>query len=571
MEDQNKQTGYDINQIEAEKPAVKRSFNLFTGNIAGTLNGGHERTIMYREVMADERIAAEGANLFIATLTPKTASWQRLKAVVRVYKVPYERVWKNYSKFAAQNGGSSEIKIQEMPNLAGKFLPLCASDDSTAFVAYQETTAFRDSFISDYIPRMGCGVTSEAGSPNTPWRKVPAMQALALRGSVAIFNDMQRNKQYTPAVTEYINNDTVTDAEWNSYIMQDTREMDYYTRRARRDTSYYTNYRTELQGFESGWPPDDLNSDTALINYVQWENSVAEARSQAEAAEWNSWDYMQKLRGAKKLTQGRVEKLAEKTFPLAYSSITQNAYNNNPDIEEKFRAMGFQGGYSFTNIDLVWLNGIKMEEDGMIHVTLTITADTVFESAVSRKMLNINWQDRYRPDLEVQKNDVLYKIEMGTPFLWNETNYDLNQAVGFKRKYSEYFMLDNQIKQEMTNRGFIQTDYNENGNCKVWSNLNRIIPNNTYHFFEMSAEFEYDVRNEYGISEKKIWLDYTDLMINKNLAYQAPVYNLYDQYDEGGISVGGPNQIFYYGETYVITDLPISEEIKNNYTKWGEH
>lgn len=576
MENSNKQTPATLNQIESSKPAVPRSFNILSGQIAGSFNAGHNRTFMYREVMAGERIAMEGAHLYIQTLTPKTPAYQKLKAHVDIYHVPHVRVWSHYAEFAAQNGGSSEIKYTEMPNFAGKTFPVAVIGESNV-VSFQETTAFRDSFASSYFPRIGLGESYDMGdTENTPFTKLPALNALLIRGSVAIWNDKQRNKEYQAAREEFRDNDTVTSTEWNSYIWTATKDTDYYVRRARRNNSYYTNYRTELQGFEKEMPSgENFTAENALINFAQWEHLVAEGKSQAENAQMNAWDVMQQLRGkdAPKLTQGRVSHIGRKTFDINYSAITQNAYNNNTEIEEKFRVMGFQGAFSYTDIELNFINGIKIEEDGYLHFVITITADTVFSSAVDRTLLNIGWQDRYRPDLKEQKNDVLYAIEMGTPYLYNESITDFYQSVGFKRKFTEYFKCPNVIFGDMGNRGHYQTDYLKTNTITVREEV-RQIPNNTYQFFEESAQMEFNPYLENSntdiITKKRIYLDYSDLMLNKNLAIPNEIYEFYNNEDEGGIIIGGNNQIFYVGEHVAVTDMPIDEEIKKNYTKWGE-
>ncbi len=564
-ENPNKQTPFTTSQIESEKPAVKRSFNLLTGNIAGSFNAGHNKTIAWREVMAGERIGAEGARLYFITATPKTPALQKLTACVRVYHVPHEKVFKNYPKFAGQNGGATEEKIEYMPNLAGKMLPIYALPNGTE-IAYQETTAWRDSFISSYIPRIGYGLTTMQNSENSPVRNIPQINALLLRGKVVIYNEYERNKEYDPEKITY-NGDTVSDEEWRSYIWEGDSDIDFYTCRARRNNSYYTNYRTELQGYDTETiaTVDENNANEIALNFAAWEAQYAELRSQAEAAQENPWDTMQKLKGAKKLTEGRVNLIAEKKFNLNYSAITQNAYNNNEQIEEKFRVMGFQGGYSFTDIDLTWLNGIEIVEDGYLHVIITVTANTIFESAVERTLLNCHWKDRYRPDLEKDKLDVMYEIEMGTPYATAAEFIDHEKnAVGFKRKYNELFKLPTIVNGDIMNRGYYIVD-TSGQNMTV--DTTQTTPNNTYQFHETAAQLEYNFDYE-SDDEKHIWKDYSDLMLNKNLAIPQEIGNTGSP---KAIYIKGENQIIYFGETYAITDMPVSEEIKNNYTKWGEH
>ncbi len=568
-ENPNKQEPFTTNQIESEKPAVKRSFNLLTGNIAGSFNAGHNKTIAWREVMAGERIAAEGARLYFITATPKTPALQKLTACVRVYHVPHERVFKNYAKFAGQNGGATEEKIEYLPNFAGKNLPIVNHTTNGWQVGYQETTAWRDSFISSYIPRMGYGVNVLINSEDIPLRNMPQINALLLRGKVIIYNEFERNKEYDAERITY-DGDTVSDEEWQSYIWRGS-DIDFYTCRARRNNSYYTNYRTELQGYDAGTigTIDNTNNNNEIaLSFAAWESQFAELRSQAEAAQENPWDTMQKLRGAKKLTQGRVDLIAEKKFNLNYSAITQNAYNNNEQIQEKFRVMGFQGGYSFTDIDLTWLNGIEIVEDGYLHVIITVTANTIFESAIERTLLNCHWKDRYRPDLEKDKLDVMYEIEMGTPYgtsaLFAEREKNI---VGFKRKYNELFKLPNCINGDIMNRGYYVTEMSNQDEININQNTPETTPNDTYQFHETAAQLEYDSENETD-TEKYIWKDYSDLMLNKNLAIPQEIGNTGSP---KALYIKGENQIIYFGETYTITDMPVSEEIKSNYTKWGEH
>lgn len=569
MENSNQATPATVNQIDQKKPSVPRSYNLLTGNIANSFNGGHYRPICWKEVMADEDIGIYGANMHIQLLTPLTPAYQKLRAHCQAFFVPHIRVWKNYEKFFAQQGGSSEEKIAEMPNFAGKTFPTVLHNEDNERYSFQETTAWRDSFASCYIPRMGIGtsLSEQDQSGNQPFNKMPASSALLLRGYVAINNDYLRNKEYAAPQKEYVENDTVSDEEWNSYIFNDIRGTDYMTGRARRDNSYYTNYRTELQGFEQEAPSDqEFEAQNALINFATWQQQTAEARAQAENSQKTLAQITSELRGSKLLTQGRVTLIGSKTFDINYSSITQNAYNNNEDIEEEFRVMGKQGAYSYTNIDLAFINNIKFDEDGYIHVIMSVTADgNVFESAWDRTLLNINWMDRYRPDLKDEKNDVLYNIEMGTPFSNNDTAGSFTQAVGFKRKFNELFKLSNTIAGDLSNRGYFQQDTESSGENDIINGL-RLVPNSTYQFFELSAQSEYYERKYESFAEKSIWLDYTDLLIAKNLAVEQN----FMQDRDGGILLTGHNQIILVGKTYCITSMPVDESIKNNFTKWGE-
>lgn len=569
MENSNKQTPATLNQIESNKPNVPRSFNVLEGNISGSFDAGHYHTIAYREVMAGERIAVEGVKLYIQTATPLTPAYQKLTANVQVFHVPHERVFKNYPKFAAQNGGSTENKIEELPNFRGKMYPtISKSGAESVSISIQETTLWRDSFASWYMTRVGAGyqLDSEIMQGLSPFRTVQPQNALLLRGWVSIWNDKIRNKEYDEEIREF-SGDTVSDDEWSSYMYTTPRgqNRDYYTARARRNNSYYTNYRTEAQG-QDLLPKsvEETGVDEFALNYANYEATFNEIRSQAENAQMNDYDVMQKIRGARKLTQGRVNLIGRKSFTLNYSAITQNAYNNNTEIEDRFRVMGMQGGYSYTEIDLGFINNLEIEEDGYIHVVISVTADTVFETGIERTLINNRWDERYRPDLKDKKLDVIKTCEYGVLSTYQSADSNQNaiydDVEGYKRAFNEYFKLPTCINGETYNRGYFWVD--DDG---MYTG-DRILPYNTYQFYETCGYLNATTQ-EVGVNDKKIWLDYSDFMLNKNLANPFGWRGVRDnEYIKQG-----QTQIYYVGKHYAVTDMPIDEAIKDNYTKWGEH
>lgn len=560
------QKPFTVNQISNDKPNAPRTTTVLSGYIANSFNGGHNKTIAYKQVMAGEKHMAYRLKANIQMLTPLTPTYQNLKCTIRTYFVPNSRVWKNAEKFVAQKGGASEIKISEIPNMGGKQIPYY-EDGSGEFTLFSNMEIWRDAFISSYLPRIGWNNSQTAGNIGANFNTLPKVSILPLRGRVAIYNDMERNKEFDEIRQEY-NDDTVSQAEWNSYLPLDAGQLEYFTMRAKRENSYYSDYRTEIQGFEESYPPTDLSADRSLINWAAWESKIAEARSQAENAQMNDWDVLAKIRGSRILTEGKVQKIGEKTFRLNYAAITQNTYNNNDNIADEFRVMGKQGAYSYTEIDIPLYEGVEFVEEGYIHVIATVSADSVFEQTFDRLELNVNALDQYRPDMEQDKQDVLYNIEMST------ATYQLNtvsDVVGFKRKYSEYFKLPNIIGGDMTNSTWFQNKLNTDGTIAVeqYEKEKQILTNSTFQFFEQSSNVfvNYDGR----IIWKNQWKDYTDLQINKNQAIQNDIQVGEQVAGWGSTKLGGQNQIFFVGVCQCIADLPINEEIKKNYTKWGEH
>lgn len=561
---------WGVNQVSNEKPNVPKTDTILSGFIGNSMNGGMNRTVAWKQVMAGERHKEYRFQASIKMLTPKTPSYQNLSMTLRAYFVPNSRVWTNAEKYTAQKGGSSEIKIAEIPNLGGKILPMINSNDEVNMTPIQNTTAWRNAYISSYIPRVG--QYAENNQSTDFLRRLPKVSVLPLRGRKAIYNDFERNKEYDIELTEY-KNDYVSEAEWNSYLPIDPRDMDIYNMRAKRQNSYYSDYRTELQGFEQSYPPTDMSADVALLNWADWEMKIAEARSQAENAQANDWDIIAKIRGSKKLSEGKVQLLGRKTFNLNYAAVTQNTNNNSQSVTEEFRTMGTQGAYVYTNVDIPLYAGWEFVEEGYIHIIATVSADTVFETGFDRLELNVTPLEQYRPDLIDEKKDVLYECEMGT---YKNDSFDYNKIVGFKRKYSEYLKLPNIIAGDLTNSDYFETEYTDSGILQYYDDM-QVITNKTYQFFELDTEYEYDNMESRGrltyVLAKKIWKDYTDIMINKNQAIKNYIVETGDRSSpsDTNLVLEGQHQIFLVGKCVCIAQLPIDDSIKYNYTQWGEH
>lgn len=555
----NENKPYTVNQVSNEKPNVPKSSCTLTGFIAGSMNGGMNHVVTYKKVMAGERHREYKQTLKITTLTPLTPSYQNLYCTLTAYFVPNSRVWNNAEKYTAQKGGSAETKIKEIPNIGGKPIWKCMMNDNSEHALADQTTAWRDSFISSYLPRL-----SMMERDGTQFN-YPKISILPLRGYKAIFNDFLRNKEYEPELTEY-KSDAVSNYEWDTYNPLDVRNLYFHQGRAKRQNSYYTDYRTELQGFEETYPPMDMSADKSLVTWLAWENKVAEARSEASNAQANTWSIIAKIRGSREATQGKVQLLGKRTFSLNYAAVTQNAYNNSAE-DINFKVLGKQGAYSYTEVEVPLYAGMEFIEEGYIHIIANVSADTVFEKGIDRNLLNVTPLDEYRPDLKDQKEDVLLAIEMGNHI---SMMIDPNFAVGFKRKFSEYFKLPNTVQGDMTNDNYFETDISLNHNNQVDMQTTEIITNKTYQFFE--KDMKYVEFPDGSLHLKEYWKDYTDVMLNRNQAIMNDMSYYYDDAHERAITqVKGQNQIFYVGKAICDAELPIEGNIMNNFTDWGEH
>lgn len=591
-QDINKQKPTTKNQIQAQRPNIPRTESLLTGYTAGSMNGGHNRTICWQRVMAGERHKEKRWRGQIKLLTPQTPAYQDLYITFDTYFVPDSRVWDNAEAYQAQRGGASEIKITEIPNLGGKEIPLIQDETVSKYTLLSNTTQWRDSFISSYLPRMGIYGYQINQQPRV-YATLPKVNVLPLRGFIAIYNDFLRNKEFQEEVQEF-KTDTVSNKEWTRMLPKDDMlEMDYLFSRCRKPNSYYTDYWTEAQGATTtipvtgaenetdyaigGTPVNTYNEFNSLVTWAQWESRVNELRAEAQNAQKNFWDIIAEIRGSKKLTEGKVQHIGRKTVRLNYSSITQSAYNTNADVREEFQVMGTQGAYSYTEVDVPLYAGMIFNETGTVHTIAFVQADTVFETGFDRQLLNVTPFDEYRPDLKDDKFDGLYKIEMTTEYS-NDMNGDFpNQIIGYKRKYSELFKLPNCIGQDMTSNNYYQMGINITPDEKEYLSGEffkdeQVITQKTFQFFETGLDWSIQEQAENvatGIKalQKRVYLDYTDLQIDKNQA----IKNKKMISGRGDIAVLGNNQIFYVGKAYCYAELPVDPAIKHNYSDWGEH
>lgn len=572
MTDIKDQKAASTNQIKYQKSNVEKSESLMSGFCSGSFNAGHDRPIAYSYYMAGEKIRNMTWESKIKLLTPKTPSYQRLFLTAKTFFVPYTRVFKNYEEFAAQKGGGNETKIQHLPTLTGKLIPNMTDDSVGAETQIFNTLWWRDSFTSFYIPR------TQTLMEDSWQSSMPFYDACPLRAVVAIRNDFLRNKEYDYEWTEY-DDDEVSEEEWQSYFPTTTGNFYKLKMRAMLPDSYYTNYRTEVAAY-SPLIAEVIPDNNYLLSYwTNYENFSDYVRMQAETAMKNDWDIVAELRGAPPALEGKVQLIGKKTIPLNYSAVTQNAYSNASGIEPQFKALGTQGAYSYTEIKVPLVEYFEGKEDGIIITIATVWAETAYTSAFNRQSLNISAKDRYRPDLADAKIDIMYRIEGGTNYKTQAEEIIANKSasvIGFKRKFSELFKLPDCIcSGDLLQNGYYRIDYS--GDALTEPNYigEELIPNNTFTFFENSRyDFIDEANSEFEntfVITKKFWLDYSDLMLDKNQAVKSEKCMINVEGSDVDYIMNGHNQIYHIGKITKISNLPIDEAIKNDFTKWGEH
>lgn len=574
MENPNQQSPATVNQISQEKPRIERSFATLQGELGGSFNAGHHRTVAWFRLMPGQRVKEYKHNLKLKLLTPLSPAYQPLYCVADSFFVPDNRVYENSEEFVAQNGGSTKVKIAKKPTLAGKKIPLVNGRDQGEYISLTETTAWRDTFISSYIPRVGYNeiYTEDIASAWNYELTMPDYDATLLRGKIAIWNDHRRNKQYEAARREYKGQE-VSDQEWQEYLSTDFIGYATNSMRARRNNSYYMDYRLEAQGFETDLPELFNNAPDAksLVSWAMIEAMTAEVRAQSENAEKNTWEVLHELYGtARKLSEGKTQHIGHFVFPLNYASVTQNAYSVGNETAPKYQVMGQQGAYSYTEIEIPCFAGYEAIEGGWVHVELTVSAATVFERAFERTAMNVKWDDEFRPDLKNQKLDTLNFLEVETSIGANGLIGGENRALGFKRKWSEYYKLPTVVYGDMTTADIWQAEFTDQ---QIGLDGTQIITQSTHQFYEENAIGIKTLNgdNQEDVIWKKYYLDYSDLLVNKNQAILNEISKI--EIGEGfeEFVIKGQNQIFYQGTHTLVTDLPMPEDIKSNFSKWGEH
>lgn len=564
------------NSVAETKPYVQKTYNVLEGYIANSFNGGILKPVAYKRIMAGEKIVDYSISGIMRMLTPKVPTMQKLETTFKAFFVPNSRVWTNAEKYTAQKGASTVTKIKKRPvaQPAAKLPIIPDNIQGTGGYNYAitDTDIWRDSYISTYVPRLYTTSKTLKSAANT--LNMYEFDYLPLRGFKAIYNDMLRHKIYDLALTEY-KDDTISDGEYNSFFpalglapgqtkLSTIAETEL---RGRRKDSYYTNYTTAMEGVDNTIIP----MYTDLMQHTEWQKLIAESRTEVQNQQKNDWDIVAQIRGSRPVQDGKVQFLGMKTVGMNYTQVSQTSYNTNPNIGKEYQTLGQTGAFSYTEFDVSMINYHEFKEEGYIHIIAQTSADTVFETGLDRMLLNTTSLSEYRPDYKDLKNDVLYNEESGT---FKSNNNGQLTTQGYKRKFSEYFKLPNCINGDMTNSTIYKTVNGELSGNPVIVISDPIALKKEFQFFEESETYTTDPNNiENKIITKYGHQDYTDLLINKNQAIRNEIITI-GANDSGRARttalLQGENQIFFMAIARCINDMPIDDNIKNDFKKWGE-
>ena len=183
------------------------------------------------------------------------------------------------------------------------------------------------------------------------------------------------------------------------------------------------------------------------------------------------------------------------------------------------------------------------------------TADTIFSGGIDRELININWDEQYRPELKELKDDTIKKAEL-TSVIDSIGGNPMYTDIGFKRKYSEIFKMPIHIGGDLTKGGMVELS------------SNNIVPSEQFWLCQEDNITQFSDINKRTL-QPNFWSDNTDLLINDTMALKQAIVRT-----KGNVLVGhrilGKNQFKMIAETTMIADLPIDEAIKTDFKRTGE-
>lgn len=536
----NNSTAPSESTVKKTDAPIKKSYNnVLTGIIGNTWNAGICNPIAYKKVYAGTKIKKYTISGQIRMNTPVAPLATKLTTTFKAFMVPNSAVWDEAEKFSAQKGTALTNNVIREVNIPFQNKRITIDGKEINLV---DTTLWRDSFASSYLPRMATS-QSETSTINI------SVSALPLRGYNEIYNKYLRHKELDPEVPTW-KTSTVSAQELETLLPDTNIDLRHKSdkKRGKKRNNYFTNIRTSLTGKLTEKYKDAFNDDhQPLAFHTEWQKTIAEARQQAENEQLNDWEIIAKLRGSRKADQGKVQLIGMAEVGHNYSQVAQTTYNE-ATPNENFQSLGTTGAYSYTEFSIDIINYEEIIEDGYIHIIAQTSADTIFSTGINRELLNLNWDEQYRPELAELKDDVLKEVEIYT----NDYS-DTRNSIGYKRKFSEAFELPKHIAGDLTPNGFFEIDENQK------------IPSEAFWLCQENNMLH--KANDETTFQTNWWRDNTDILLNETMALKQPIAKVDTSNDYRLI---GKNQFRMIAKTSMIADLPIDNRIKDDFKAQGE-
>jgi hypothetical protein len=383
--------------------------------------------------------------------------------------------------------------------------------------------------------------------------------ALYHRGYVASVNDIFIDKRVYPTLIEYdgstVSNDELQAAfgyNQSSEEVPETRSQSThpcFLERGSNSKTYWNSWRPRV--YEDNDPVD--NSTLFLHNVTQ--QMIDEYRNQAENINKSDAEIIAELRGTRQAKENECHVIGYDSIDIDLSVQPQTS--DGPNLR-----LGEEGAisYTFFDTDLV-THKYKHNKDGIIHIfyQATLVDNGIYIQCQNREVFKSEWQEFYRPSLEVLKDDVLYTREI---------NRDVGSEniVGYKPRFSEYFRMPCFIRGDFDPQHPVRVPglalVGVAGNASGW--YARSLQGNDAISLPSLADW-IGLRNTLEESSlSMLGIDTTDTSIRRLMII-----------DGGTLSTQlwrrRTNQVFYlFGNVEININQPISEKVKRRFIKYGE-
>lgn len=400
----NTQISNDQLQQEVVNNPFKTSTWLENGKSVISLQAGVLYPIMYKEILAGEKIETWNIDAITRLLTPLVPTLDHVYVTYDAYFVPHTRVWKDAERALARKA-DADTKIKYLPYYTTADT---TEDDQQQSIRVQNTVQWRDTLFARY------GAINKLSDETM-------LNALLPRGYRAIFNDFIRNKEYEKAKVEW-NDNEVGVAEKKAFNPHNETATDHYLIEAAPARKTY------LQNIKKQMQETSVTSPTNLTTHLDWQTNFIEQKQNIANANKNDWEIIAEMGGTAPVTADRVQHLGRIEYELNYQQITQSSATRDGET-----ALGTTGGFSFTRANGTLINYKEFQQHGFIHILMNISTDNDYETMVPKELLKFIIDDIYTPATAKKEIQMLKNGEV------NATNDQPSiEGIAFQPAWAEY-------------------------------------------------------------------------------------------------------------------------------------
>lgn len=532
----------------SKKPKVDRARATLTGYLATGTHGAHLVPMGYLEYLAGAYIDQICFKLMIKLQPLNHVIFDKLKLKVFAVFVPNRRVYKDADKFAAQRSEPlRQSSSQTLPFMtpSGQTMPLLSIGGRN--INSQASTVWRDTVFYHYY-----GTPTIQNSPMTRFNVLP------LRGYIAAYNDIFRDRRVQPEIREF-DDATATVEERRQYwgFRNDTSTANITIDHQNDLGNTFIRRMSAEKNYWNSWRPDVLSNNdpvnnTSLQTHVVTQQMIDEFRQQAENINKSDAEVIAEIRGTKIARENECFIIGRKTIDIdmAVQPATAEAGTG--------LALGADGAisYTFADFELGMGKGFSHPKDGYIHYfyTLTMPEESMFIGGSNIEANKVNWDDFYRPGTKEIKD---------VPLLMREIHIDNGDAIaGWRRKGSEYFRHPNFVRGEFNFDGFLPNQ-SEQGR-RNWAGFTTLTFGGTEARLPAVTDW-IGLRSRLEAPDLlQNGLDYTDQSLRRIL-----------QVNGGNAQAAqflrrAAHTLYLNGTVKVGITQPIDKAIANEFITWGE-